>query len=536
MKIRNVVAKTIACLAVVGTAQAVNLPSLLPGDRDSLGFVEGVGPQERIQDEFRKTLEIDTPLEQFKYEQAKSLSFTAYTAAAYKDEIFSKMQNFACKRPEEQFNQVYHNRFAAGPTFPVRTPNADTLYSTFFIDTRVEPMVITIPDMEDRYWSIMTLDSMGNNYGPPGVRRNGKGGPKHFLYLGRTSTDGFLDVQELFWKNKFEEHFDETLLIQDELVWLTVRTEILAGEQLSPEPIWEFQDQMIATPLTEFHEDFSRFPIDEGDFPNPCDVEFAEAGDDLRVWKNYNTFLTNGAQQNEWQNSIQRLIGPASIGEDGLPQDELDNVEESVKQGLIDGTRLSATQIAKIWRRSGVDIDSWTYYVAWGDWGDEVNGTEYNFLLNAASIVSYPGYLEKEEAFYPETLLDGNGNPYDGSKLYRMHIPADQIPEVDAFWSLSLYASSCWCFVDNMSDDDLSNDRYNLKDTDLVFNEDGSLDLYMGNGYENPGVPNWLPAHPDDEFYMIFRLYNAGEDVLTLQKPLPAIFPVDASALSGLGF
>ncbi len=57
----------------------------------------------------------------------------------------------------------------------VTAPNADTLYTTAFIDVGKEPWVLSIPDMKDRYFLMPMLDGWTNVFQVPGKRTTGTG-------------------------------------------------------------------------------------------------------------------------------------------------------------------------------------------------------------------------------------------------------------------------------------------------------------------------------------------------------------------------
>ena len=57
----------------------------------------------------------------------------------------------------------------------VTAPNADTLYTTAWIDVGKEPWVLSIPDMKDRYFLFPMLDGWTNVFQVPGKRTTGTG-------------------------------------------------------------------------------------------------------------------------------------------------------------------------------------------------------------------------------------------------------------------------------------------------------------------------------------------------------------------------
>ena len=85
--------------------------------------------------------------------------------------------------PEPQGRRSPRNQFAHYRDFPdassreVVGPNRDTLYSFAWIDLSAEPLVLSVPEMGDRYWSMMVLDAWNDVPASPGSRTvGGKGG------------------------------------------------------------------------------------------------------------------------------------------------------------------------------------------------------------------------------------------------------------------------------------------------------------------------------------------------------------------------
>jgi hypothetical protein len=72
-------------------------------------------------------------------------------------------------------------QFVKARTYPnasfrdVTAPNADTLYTTAWIDVGEQPWVLKIPDMKDRYFLIPMLDGWTNVFQVPGKRTTGTG-------------------------------------------------------------------------------------------------------------------------------------------------------------------------------------------------------------------------------------------------------------------------------------------------------------------------------------------------------------------------
>jgi len=127
---------------------------------------------------------------------------------------------------------------------------------------------------------------------------------------------------------------------------------------------------------------------------------------------------------------------------------------------------------------------------------------EYMSRMSAAVLGIYGN--SKEEALYPIYFVDSGNQKLDGANRYTLRFASDQLPPVNAFWSLTLYDLPASLLYAN------SLNRYLINSPmlpSLKRDADGGITLYVQN--ESPGADkesNWLPA-PKGPFFTVLRLY-----------------------------
>lgn len=103
--------------------------------------------------------------------------------------------------------------------------------------------------------------------------------------------------------------------------------------------------------------------------------------------------------------------------------------------------------------------------------------------------------------FYLMTAKDADGNPLEASKTYRINVPANA-PMRD-FWSVIAYGLKSRTFANYP--------RFTVASSDegVKPNDDGSTDLYIGPKPVEGFEANTVITNPDEEYFLMFRLYGA---------------------------
>jgi hypothetical protein len=96
---------------------------------------------------------------------------------------------------------------------------------------------------------------------------------------------------------------------------------------------------------------------------------------------------------------------------------------------------------------------------------------------------------------------DANGRLLDGEKNYKLHLPHD-IPASD-FWSIIVYDTLSRLIIHT----DQSWPSVFSSDKNLIYNDDGSVDVWFGPETIKGKESNWVKTIPGKKWYMVLRLY-----------------------------
>jgi hypothetical protein len=109
---------------------------------------------------------------------------------------------------------------------------------------------------------------------------------------------------------------------------------------------------------------------------------------------------------------------------------------------------------------------------------------------------------------YMTTKRDSDGNTFRADRTYRLRIPAD-VP-VEQFWALTLYSENTRRPYDN-GGTELRSANLDSRMEGLQYNEDGSVDLYVGAEAPAGMESNFMKTVGEDGWFVYFRLYAPGQ-------------------------
>ncbi|MBL0370897.1 DUF1254 domain-containing protein [Rhizobium sp. KVB221] len=377
----------------------------------------------------------------------------------------------------------------------IQTPNSDTPYSFAGLDLRAEPFVLTVPPIEkDRYFSVQLIDWYTFNFDYIGSRATGNDGGSYL-------------VAGPGWKGETPAGVKEVFHSETQFVFPAYRTQLFNPADL--DNVKKVQAGYKIEPLSAFLGQPAPALAPAIDFIKPLSPD--EEKTSLEFFNILNFVLQFTPTVPSETELMARF---AKIGVGAGKTIDVGALSPEIKAAFEEG-------VAEAWADLAVVKQKFdTGKVTSGD----VFGTraylKNNYLYRMAAAVLGIYGNSKQEAMYPAYAVDAEGQKLDGANKYSVHFAPNELPPVNAFWSLTMYELPQSLLVANPID------RYLLNSPMLpqfVKDADGGLTFYVQN--ESPGKdkePNWLPA-PKGPFLIALRLYwpkEAAIDGTWKQPPM----------------
>jgi hypothetical protein len=399
--------------------------------------------------------------------------------------------------PENQLRMV--RQFPNAQFKEVVRPNVDTLYTTAFISMKEGPWAFEMPANNKRYELMPFMDAWTNVFASPGTRTSGNQGATYLLagpewngqvpkgmtllksptdmvwLIGRTQTNGTADfatvheLQNRLRLTKWPQPPDSLSASTDS------KRDAQPSWQVSTEPSLTPVAQMKALNTTEFFNRLMKLMVSNP--PSPEDAPLLARLAQLEIKPGQAVHLSGS---NALSFSLGRWIANQ-------------RVMKALNTKAQDGS----------WSYPPLNLGRY--------------GTDYN--TRAAVAMVGLGANLPEDAMYPNTVLDHQGQALNGKHRYRLHFAANALPPVKAFWSITAYGADEF-LIDNPLQ------RFAIGDRDpLVFNADGSLDLWVQATppSQKEAAANWLPVQMGAPFLLNARLYWPEDKALNGQWKMPVV-------------
>jgi hypothetical protein len=413
---------------------------------------------------------------------------------------------FTNVEPGKEFGRGPMNTFQSMPAYPAASDkgvvryNFDTLYSAAWLDMTKEPMIVSVPDTNGRYYLLPMLDMWTDVFASPGWRTTG------------TQAANFL-ITPPGWSGTVPSGMTR-IDAPTPIVWIIGRTK--TDGPADYDAVHKIQAGYKVTPLSQNYSP-PKVTIDPSvDMKTPPKVQV-----DAMPAEKYFAYAAELLKTIPPHITDQPIIAQLKkIGFEPGQSYELGKANPSIRRALEsvpeDAQQLMAWKVPTLARV----VNGWSM-------NTDTMGVYGNYYLKRAIVTQLGlGANLPEDAIYPVNLADESGKPLDGTNKYTLRFDKGETPPANAFWSVTLYDSEGFQVANSLN-------RFNLASwMPLKSNADGSLDLYFQN--ESPGADkeaNWLPA-PKNAFNLLMRLYAPKSEALTGKWNPP---PVKRASLPSIG-
>lgn len=393
-------------------------------------------------------------------------------------------------------NQLCHAQKLADANFKnVVTPNVDTIYSQMILDLSEDAVILELPKT-DRFCTAQLLDAYTN-------------------CVDIIDASEFENEREIFifTGNDFEGEIPDGMTqIQypSSMGWMIIRT--ICFDKADEAAVHEIQAQMKTYTLSQYKaQNTNEQP--EGFYDEKNNIVPSEYVMQLSMeeyFKKANELMVANPPAPEDAPIMEKLavinVGPGLHFDASVFGDEADEIWKNLTANIVNHTKQGSTEF---FTQNG----SWSYM----GYPIAEFGTEYAYraFITLFGFGANPVSI----AVYPKADIDSDGDRLNGANKYTLHFEAGELPPVEGygFWSVTAYNSTNNFLIDNEINRYCINDRSNV-----LYNEDGSLDIYIQSTKPENDPSNWLPVS-DEDFHLVLRIYMPAESVIKNEWPTPVL-------------
>jgi hypothetical protein len=460
-------------------------------------------------------------LEQLTTAKTRAIAKEAFLWGMHPVAIYHLRYNQAQNEKSPRFSGInrlswYRQPMTASDHF-VTTPNATTLYGSAMLDLSKEPVVLTVPEIRDRYWSIQFADNyarwwpgrIGSQFNAPGPLRRLLVGPN---WNGNIPAE-FVGADIM----KSTSHFS----VAGARIALTENT----AEELKI--VHAIQDSITLMSLSQWiawgrkSVKADDVPLTKGKYPSYPGMDAIKEpgrlkGIEFLRWVSLVLNDPTFTKQTDGHAEIEAFARFAHLGLKAgqtFDPDKLSaEMKVAIEAGIDDGHK---EVLAFIESDAGLQMNGWTLFTDLGykdtDW---LNRARWGYvaILGPIPCGSHTG------AF---CVKDSMGRPLSGENRYTITFGLNDLPPVTEFWEIPMYDREGY-FVDNPIN------RYSINSymfaRGKLHTADGKLVIYVQHEEPTDVIQrqNWLPA-PKGEFQFTARFYGPHGPLIDGSYNMPGV-------------
>jgi hypothetical protein len=400
-----------------------------------------------------------------------------------------------------QPNRFYHNRVLANAeSRSVVRLNVDTIYSTAWLQLDAEPVLLTAPPSNGRYFLIQFLDAWTNVIAAPGIRTIGN----------QKATYAITGPK---WRGRLPEGTSE-IRSPTSMVWVIGRIYVKDVEDF--DAAGDFQSQWDMRPLSRVGDrSFTSITqsSEEQKTKQPIMLDTLNSIDAKAFFERFMALTAENLPSTQDASFVREVLEPLDISPGKTKNWE--NIDSMSRQALTASYSRVLSSLKNQAFLNQPAINGWS-----GTGSKLQKGFETDYPTRALIALYGLGANLPVDAIYFNADVDGTGQKLSGDLRYRLTFEKGCTPPVLAFWSVTLYDDKGYLVPNSLS-------RYAIKSADdLIFGADSSLTIYLQP--DDPGMErqaNWLPTPSGQRFELTLRAYWPKTELLDGKWTPPPILP-----------
>jgi hypothetical protein len=410
------------------------------------------------------------------------------------------------------------------PSFKaIVTPNATTAYAIGFLDIQNEPVVLEMPEVDDRYFALQLMDPYGIFWLYAGNQFNG------------TAANSYLIIPQGY-AGDIPDEFVTTQLIEVPAKTLTgiiryARIDPTDGEK-DVNHIKDLLARSTITPLSKWVANgnqglsVEQQSVIEGSyktFPRMQELTTAQVDNQTAEdFFNYLSFVLNDPSMVTIKDSKMEgdmLVRLAAIDVAKGKSFAWGALDSDAQAALSEGFEAGRAGVKQAGTANLIDMNGWGVIRNSGgfatNWIDRAVMADFGWLGPDRNISHGAAFA----------FNDSEGKPLTGEQKYTLTFDINDLPPVEEFWELPMYDASGYFIANEIN-------RYSINSfflkQGLLHVEGDKLVIYMQ--HEKPSDPqqvkNWLPT-PAEGFRLTPRFYGPKYPLVDGSYDMPKIMRVE---------
>lgn len=378
-------------------------------------------------------------------------------------------------RNHAPYNQFHRYTELAKPGFHDFTPTVEALMNVGWFDLSGGPLLIDVPEVLERYWSVVATDIAGNTVSYLGSRLGSAPGRYAYVWRG--------------WAGVLPAGVTRIDIASRFLITL-VRCLVCQGREGDLQVCVASNARFTLQTLPGA----SNTPLEAGPTPPLSARPDASHFHSLAFFDLLNAAMAEAGVLPGEEGVAAQFHG---LGIACAERFDAERLSDAQRRGLQQGVQAAFGRVQAHLQVSAQRQGTWFFNYKVGVYG-------HDFLSRAAIALGGFGAMVPEETLYVYAMTDDQGAPLDAARRYRIRFDNGGYPPVDAFWSITLYTRPGNQLVANPID------RYSISSetTGLQHGDDGSLTIALqSDAPEGELAANWLPTPASGPFWLVLRTY-----------------------------